>query len=231
MSVSLFRRSSHPKIVLRFGFAETPPALSREHTVAVLGSSTKKPNRFVSPFFNAIQQVAGRLSRQGYNIMTGGCSGANYHANLGALPERSYAVHVPGWEIVPNVRPDGQGDLFRSYATVDSGPLRTHLFGRLAKTVLLMPGGVGTLQEVFTLLESMYYKMPNMPDKLVLLGKKFWQPMLEQLIRQGLAEERLRDLYTIVDVKKWTFRPWKRWAAVRKIVRLVTGQSSQTQTA
>src|SRR5262249_7882503 len=137
------------------------PKLDREKTVAILGTSKKADTHpHLLPYFQVLEGVSRSLSKKGYNIITGATTGANYYGNLGADPDKSFAIHVEGWDSVKNLRPDGS-PLYRDYAVAKSGSARTALINQSSKFVILSPGGPGSLQEAAVTLENMYYKTPG----------------------------------------------------------------------
>lgn len=201
-----------------------PPAMSRDATVAFLGSS-KQENQKLGPYFQVFMMAARRLSAMGYNVLTGGSPGANYYGNLGAPLNRSFAIHVTGWDAAANRRKDGT-PLYQDYAVLNNGAERTLLLNKSCKVILLAPGGPGSLQEAAVALEAMYYGAKvgkDAPDKIVFVGREYWRPLLGQfanMVNWGLADaDRLRKLIGVVDV-----RPGRAPEAVDKIVEFVTGQ-------
>jgi hypothetical protein len=83
------------------------------------------------------------------------------------------------------------------------------------------------LQELAVTLESMYYKAPQAPKKLILLGKDFWQPMsqlFKNMVRMGVSEPRIFEDATVLDV------PLNNPAqAAEQLVRLIAGQTPVPQ--
>jgi uncharacterized protein (TIGR00730 family) len=78
------------------------------------------------------------------------------------------------------------------------------LVGRRAQAFIALPGGLGTLDELFTVLcQVQCGKLPDTP--IVLLGKSYWQPLMEQVKAQMLNGERKTispedlDLFVITD--------------------------------
>lgn len=155
--------------------------------------------------------------------MTGASAGANYYGNWGALPDKSYAIHVQGWESAENRRPDSSKLLYQDYAILKTGAERTIMLNQLCNTLIVSPGGPGSLQEIAVTLENMYYKAPGAPQKLILLGKNFWEPMLQlfnNMVRMGLGDNRLFESVTVLDV------PLNNPArGAEQLVQLIVGQT------
>jgi len=79
--------------------------------------------------------------------------------------------------------------------------MRKFWFTYLAKGVVVMPGGFGTMDELFelmTLIQTL--KMKKRPP-VVLFGREFWNEVLnlEALVRYGTIDAKDRDLFRITD--------------------------------
>ncbi|MBX2860550.1 MAG: LOG family protein [Vampirovibrio sp.] len=173
---------------------------SKAKTVSLLGA--KQDTIYTHPYFLALQAIASKLSSRGYAIITGASTGANYYGSLGASPENSFAIHVKGVPPIQNIRPISNSPLYQDYATVDSYPARTKKLGQLCDTLIVAPGGLGSLEEVTSTLVNMYYKTPGAPTKLILLGKDYWAPlqeMFQTMIKAGTAGPHLSQYITILD--------------------------------
>ena len=198
-----------------------PDLPEKEKMVAILGSSKENPS--LHPYLKILQAVSAKLSDRGYGILTGASPGANYYGNSGANPEQSFAIHVTGWESVENYRPDSEEPLYQNYATVNNGPERTLLLNQLCNTLIISPGGTGSLEEIGVTLENMYYAVPGAPQKLILLGREYWEPILQlfrNMNRMGTANESVFQHVTVLDPP--LNNPDK---AADQIIEAVTGQS------
>jgi len=79
--------------------------------------------------------------------------------------------------------------------------MRKFWFTYLAKGVVVMPGGFGTMDELFelmTLIQTL--KMKKRPP-VVLFGREFWNEVLnlEALARYGTIDARDVDLFKVTD--------------------------------
>ena len=141
--------------------------------VTVFGSA-----RFAEehPYYALARQVGGRLARTGFTVMTGGGPGIMEAANRGAWDEGGFSVGC-------NIELPAEQKL-NPY--LDRAVTFRHFFVRKVMLVkysyafVVMPGGVGTMDELFealTLIQTK--KIADFP--LVLMGRDYWRPFLELL--------------------------------------------------
>jgi uncharacterized protein (TIGR00730 family) len=141
--------------------------------VTVFGSARTHPD---DPEYRHAVDVAQRLGRAGYAIITGGGSGIMAAANQGAREVGALSV---GLAIdLPFREPENP--------YIDR-PLRFHyfftrkvMFVRYASAFVVFPGGFGTLDELFealTLIQTR--KIRGFP--VVLVGSEYWSPLVAWL--------------------------------------------------
>jgi uncharacterized protein (TIGR00730 family) len=147
--------------------AELGPAVS------VFGSARTKPDH---PTYALGVQVGAALVRAGYAVITGGGPGAMEAANKGALEAGGTSVGL-GIEL-----PFEQG--LNEY--VDLGVnfryffARKTMFVKYAQGFIVLPGGFGTLDELFEALTLVQTKkVTSFP--LVLMGTEYWGGLLDWL--------------------------------------------------
>ena len=147
--------------------------------VTIFGSARTHPD---DPEYAHAVDVARRLGRAGYAILTGGGSGIMAAANQGAREVGALSV---GLAIdLPFEEPENP--------YIDR-PLRFHyfftrkvMFVRYASAFVVFPGGFGTLDELFealTLIQTR--KIRGFP--LVLVGSDYWTPLVGFLREQVLG--------------------------------------------
>ena len=59
-----------------------------------------------------------------------------------------------------------------------------------ARAVLALPGGLGTLDELFSILCQLQTRKLE-PRRLILFGRKFWQPLLDTVLRAQMLDAKL----------------------------------------
>ena len=145
------------------------------------------------------EELAGRLAKRGFAIITGGSSGIMQAANKGAFEAGGVSVGL-------NINlPDLQ--IYNPYLTERFG--FDHFFVRkvmltyASEVYVYFPGGFGTLDEFFEIVTLVQTKkIRKVP--IVLFGKEYWEP-LNAFIHTKLFEEHASidktdmDLYAIVD--------------------------------
>jgi len=80
--------------------------------------------------------------------------------------------------------------------------MRKWLLIRYSVGFVVFPGGVGTLDELFDLLNLIkHHRVQEFP--IILIGKEFWKPLVSLLhdsaLKRGLIDERLANLFIVTD--------------------------------
>ncbi|WP_377269549.1 TIGR00730 family Rossman fold protein [Peterkaempfera sp. SMS 1(5)a] len=171
------------------GLAELPPAVS------VFGSA--RTPRGSADYLTGVE-IGRALAQAGYAVITGGGPGAMEAANRGASEAGGVSVGL-GIEL-----PFEQG--LNEY--VDLGLnfryffVRKTMFVKYAQGFVVLPGGFGTLDELFealTLVQTR--KVTRFP--VVLFGSAYWGGLVEWLrstvVEQGKASTADMDLFHVTD--------------------------------
>ena len=143
--------------------------------VTFFGSARFKEDH---PYYAATREIARRIGQVGFTIVTGGGPGLMEAANRGARDAGATSV---GCNIVlpQEQKPNDHLDVS---LTFDHFFVRKVLLIKYSMCFVVMPGGAGTLDELFeaiTLIQT--GKVKNFP--VLLYGKDYWAPMLEQIGR------------------------------------------------
>lgn len=169
--------------------AEIGPAVS------VFGSARTAPDH---PNYVRAQRLGQSLVHAGYAVITGGGPGSMEAANKGAVEAEGTSVGL-GIEL-----PFEQG--LNPYVHVGVNFryffIRKTMFVKYAEGFVVLPGGFGTLDELFealTLVQTQ--KVTSFP--IVLVGTSYWTGLVEWLATSAVAEETIRsqdlDLLHITD--------------------------------
>lgn len=147
--------------------------------VTVFGSA-----RFTEdhPYYAMARDVGRRLAKVGFTVMTGGGPGIMEAANRGAkdVNGRSIGCNI---ELVHEQHPNPYLD---RWITFRHFYVRKLMLVKYSYGFIAMPGGFGTLDEVFeTLTLIQTQKMENFP--LVFVGRDYWAPMMDFLRERLLA--------------------------------------------
>jgi uncharacterized protein (TIGR00730 family) len=166
--------------------------------VSIFGSARTKVG---DKYYELAEKIAFQLTQQGYGIITGGGPGIMEAGNKGAHRGKGISVglniELP-FEQKDNPYIDRDKNLEFDYFFV-----RKVMFVKYAQGFVAMPGGFGTLDELFeaiTLIQT--HKIGKFP--IVLVGSEFWNGMLDWikkvlLEQQGNISESDLDLFHIVD--------------------------------
>ena len=155
------------------------------------------------PYYRDARELARRIGQVGFAIMTGGGPGIMEAANRGA---RDAGARSIGCNIVlpQEQSPNPYLDVSLSF---DHFFVRKVLLLKYSICFVVMPGGAGTLDELFetvTLIQT--GKVKNFP--ILLYGKDYWAPMLEQIgrmIQAGtLGRQELEFLFVADSVTEAT---------------------------
>ncbi|HEX5624558.1 MAG TPA: TIGR00730 family Rossman fold protein, partial [Saprospiraceae bacterium] len=145
--------------------------------VAIFGSARVKPG---NPHYELARAVAARLTEEGFGVITGGGPGIMEAANKGAFENQGVSVglniQLP-FEQSTNRFIDYDKNLRYRYFFV-----RKVMFVKYSQAFIAMPGGLGTLDELFEVLTLIQTgKIHRVP--IILVGTTFWEPLM-QWIRQ-----------------------------------------------
>lgn len=199
-------------------FVEGFDALSRiTPAVTVFGSSQARPGDFA---YDMAEAIGREIAKADFTLVTGGGPGAMEAASKGAFEAGGKTVglniELP-LEQKPN--PYTTTSLHFHYFFV-----RKVMLVKYATAFVLLPGGFGTLDELFeTLTLIQTHKIRPFP--VILLGRDYWSGLLHWLRHQGVARGYLRP--TDMDLLKVTDDPVE---AVAHITRFYEGQAVDLST-
>lgn len=152
--------------------------------VSVFGSARTEPS---SPYYKLAEDIAFHLSRQGFGIITGGGLGIMEAANMGARRAggRSAGLNIfLPFEQAPNNYIDRD-----KLITFDYFFVRKVVFIKYSQGFVVLPGGFGTLDELFealTLIQT--HKIGKFP--IVLVGRSYWEGLIQWLTEVVLHQQK-----------------------------------------
>ena len=168
--------------------------------VSIFGSARTKPDH---DSYKLAENIAFELTQNGYGIVTGGGPGIMEAGNKGAHRGNGTSVGL-NIELPfeqhdnPYIDPDKSLDF-------DYFFVRKVMFIKYSQGFIVMPGGFGTLDELFeaiTLIQTK--KIGKFP--IVLVGRKFWSGLMEwirtTLIEEGNISPHDLELISIVDTEQ-----------------------------
>ena len=136
------------------------------------------------PYYAVGREVGARLAKVGFTVMTGGGPGIMEAANRGAKESggRSVGCNI---ELPQEQKPNRYLD---RWITFRHFFVRKLMLVKYSYAFIALPGGFGTLDEIFevaTLIQT--GKIRGFP--LVLMGREFWQPLLDFVRSRLVAEQ------------------------------------------
>ena len=163
--------------------------------VTIFGSARSHPN---SKIYKTTETVARLLVEEGFNIISGGGPGVMEAANKGAAEAGGKSVglhiHLPK-EQQPNKFANIRLD-FKYFF------IRKVMFVKYAVAYVIMPGGFGTLDELFealTLIQTRRIK----PFPVILMDSSYWKGLIdwirETMVRGKSISASDLDIFSLAD--------------------------------
>ena len=165
--------------------------------VSIFGSARTKPG---TEYYELATKIAQRIAQEGYGVITGGGPGIMEAGNLGAHLEKGTSV---GLNIdLPFEQHDNPYIDYDKNLQFDYFFVRKVMFVKYSQGFVVMPGGFGTLDELFeaiTLIQT--NKIEKFP--IILVGRSFWAGLLDwvknTLLENGNISEKDLDLLQMAD--------------------------------
>ena len=166
--------------------------------VSIFGSARTKPDH---PHYKLTVDIAEKIVELGFGIITGGGPGIMEAANKGAKnalgPSVGLCIELP-FEQTVNKFIDDDKSLDFDYFFV-----RKVMFMKYAQAFVVLPGGFGTLDELFEALTLIQTKKAE-KFPVILVGKSFWDGCItwikEELLTNNQYISKIDlDLFSVVD--------------------------------
>lgn len=172
--------------------------LLRSHGLAATfwGSARLTPD---DPYYKAAEELAAKLAKKGFSIISGGGPGIMEASNVGAFKVggRSVGLNIKlpfEQKLNPYTTDSLDFDFFFS---------RKVMLTFASEVYVYFPGGFGTLDEFFEIITLIQTKkIEKLP--VVLYGKEFWEPLLrwfekDLLKKYRTLEKEDLELFHVVD--------------------------------
>lgn len=166
--------------------------------VSIFGSARTQPD---NKYFKLSEEIAYKLTQRGYGVITGGGPGIMEAANMGARRGRGKSVGLNislPFEQGSNIFIDPD-----KLITFDHFFVRKAMFMKYAQGFIVLPGGFGTLDELFeaiTLIQT--DKIGRFP--IILVGSSYWEGLIKwirevMLEKENNVSHKDLDLFQIAD--------------------------------
>jgi len=185
-----------------------------EPAVTIYGSARLQPD---NELYAQTEEIARRLGEMGFSIITGGGPGVMEAANKGAFKAGATSIGL-------NIElPEEQvGNAYTTKSITFS-----HFFARkvmlvkYATAFIIMPGGLGTLDELTEVLILMQtHKIKPFP--VILFDSSYWKGFLDWLqssvLTRGFISEEDLDLLRVCDEPDTVIEIVQRWYAKQEVV-------------
>jgi len=166
--------------------------------VSIFGSARTQPD---NKYYKLAEEIAFKLTQHGFGVITGGGPGIMEAANMGATKGKGKSVGINidlPFEQEPNLFIDSDKMIFFDHFFV-----RKVMFMKYAQGFIVLPGGLGTFDELFealTLIQTK--KIGSFP--IILVGTDFWKGLIDWIEEIMLKKEKNLSkidmkLFTLVD--------------------------------
>ncbi|MCP1384682.1 TIGR00730 family Rossman fold protein [Runella sp. CRIBMP] len=173
--------------------------------VSIFGSARTKPDH---EYYKIAEEIAAKLVRHGYGVITGGGPGIMEAGSKGAFEQGGKSVGlniILPFEQHSNLYIDPDKNINFDFFFV-----RKVMFVKYSQGFVVMPGGFGTLDELFealTLIQTK--KIGRFP--IVMVGKAYWSGLLDWIKTTMLETERNINpedlkLFSLVDTAEEAVR-------------------------
>ncbi|HUV49515.1 MAG TPA: TIGR00730 family Rossman fold protein [Anaerolineae bacterium] len=176
--------------------------------VSIFGSSRIKPS---DPIYKKTEEIASLFVKNDFAVITGGGGGVMEAANKGAAMAGGVSV---GLNIVLpfEQKPNRHSNIKLEFKYFF---IRKVMFVKYATAYIIMPGGFGTLDELFesiTLIQTHRIK----PFPVILVGSDYWSGLIEW-VKSRLLENKMISLEDL-DILQIIDDPQEIVKAVKRVV-------------
>lgn len=163
--------------------------------VTIFGSARVKPE---DPMYKKAAEIAALFVKEKFAVISGGGPGIMEAANKGAKEAGGISVGL-NIELPFEQTPNPYADIHVNFRYFF---VRKVMLVKYALAYIIMPGGFGTLDELFeavTLIQTERIK----PFPVILVGSDYWQGLIDWIKERMLAEKRISeddlDILQIID--------------------------------
>ena len=165
------------------------------HAVSIFGSARVKPG---DPYYEKTVVLARRFAQEGFSVITGGGPGIMEAANKGAAEGGGKSVGM-NIRLPYEQKPNPYANVHIDYKYFF---IRKVMFVKYAMAYVILPGGFGTLDELFEALTLIQTKrIKSFP--VILMGSEYWKGLLDWMkktvMRELMIEKEDLNYFQIID--------------------------------
>lgn len=177
-------------------FVEAIETLTKvKHAVSIFGSARTKPD---DPYYQKAEILARLLAEKGFGVITGGGPGIMEAANKGSAEAGGQSVGM-NIRLPLEQKPNPYANISIDYKYFF---IRKVMFVKYAMAYVIMPGGFGTMDELFeaiTLIQTKRIKC----FPVILMGSEYWKGLFDWLKKTMLRDNKISpadmELFQIID--------------------------------
>jgi len=177
-------------------FVEAIETLSKvRHAVSIFGSARTKPD---DPYYQKAELLARLLAEKGFGVITGGGPGIMEAANKGSAEAGGQSVGM-NIRLPLEQKPNPYANISIDYKYFF---IRKVMFVKYAMAYVIMPGGFGTMDELFeaiTLIQTKRIKC----FPVILMGSEYWKGLFDWLKKTMLRDNKISptdmELFQVID--------------------------------
>ena len=165
-------------------FVEAIETLSKlKNSVSIFGSARVRPD---DPYYKKTEYLARRLAENGFSVITGGGPGIMEAANKGASAAGGQSVGM-NIRLPYEQKPNPYANTVIEYKYFF---IRKVMFVKYAVAYVILPGGFGTMDELFEALTLIQTKrIKGFP--VIMMGSEYWQGLLDWIKNTMLHNDKI----------------------------------------
>ena len=177
-------------------FVDATETLSKlKQSVTIFGSARVRSD---DPYYEKSEYLARRLAENGFSVITGGGPGIMEAANKGAAAAGGKSVGM-NIRLPYEQKPNPYANIVIEYKYFF---IRKVMFVKYAVAYVIMPGGFGTMDELFEALTLIQTKrIKGFP--VILMGSEYWRGLIDWLKNTMLQNDKIEpgdlDIIQVID--------------------------------